>query len=318
MIAARLANMPAHRPDKSANLPTLSQPQAAKALNISPRSVRHAQQILNTENDELISRLINPLTINQDYSLLAGRRRYQAIKELRWLEVPVRVIKSDNKLFDFKVSIEENLKRKPLTDIEVAIAIKEYDEMKRKLEGSQPRGNPNLSDSDKLDGWTQEKTAQDLIELKITIDENRIRRNLSDIESANVIRLYDEMKRKLEGSARRGERTDLTSSNFDEVWTRDKTAKDLGISTGSVSQSIQIAKAVEEYPELAKEKKGIRILHQSDLDNLDKFVMDCLNLIFYQDDSQIYSKQSIKLYSNVPRTEIELEGIENEPQAELF
>ena len=35
---------------------------------------------------------------------------------------------------------------------------------------------------------------------------------------------YDEMKRSLEGSARRGQRTDLTSSMADEVWTRDKTA----------------------------------------------------------------------------------------------
>jgi len=42
-----------------------------------------------------------------------------------------------------------------------------------------------------------------------------------------------------------------------------------------------------------------------------------MNSIFYNDDSQIYSKQSIKLYSNVPRTEIELGTIENEDRKDL-
>jgi hypothetical protein len=55
------------------------------------------------------------------------------------------------------------------------------------------------------------------------------------------VKEYDELERKMEGSARRGERTDLTSLHRGEVWTQDKTARDLGISRQAVSKAIQIA-----------------------------------------------------------------------------
>jgi hypothetical protein len=46
MVAAKLANLPPHRPEKSANLPTsISQPQAASMLNVSERSVRSAVEV---------------------------------------------------------------------------------------------------------------------------------------------------------------------------------------------------------------------------------------------------------------------------------
>lgn len=151
--------------------------------------------------------LINPLTINQDYRLIAGRRRYQALQELGWTEVDCRMLQSDSALFDFKVAIEENLKRKSLTDPEVAIAIKEYDDMKRQIEGSKQRGNPNLLQCNKLDNTNSSKCEE------------------------------------LEG------------------WTQKKTAEDLGISEGSVNQAIQIAKAIEEKPELVKHN-GQQILQK--------------------------------------------------------
>jgi N6-adenosine-specific RNA methylase IME4/ParB-like chromosome segregation protein Spo0J len=53
MIAAKLANMPAHRPaNKSANLPT-SQPEAAALLNVSDRSVRSAAVVRDNAVPEL-------------------------------------------------------------------------------------------------------------------------------------------------------------------------------------------------------------------------------------------------------------------------
>lgn len=45
-----------------------------------------------------------------------------------------------------------------------------------------------------------------------------------------------------------------------------------------------------------------------DLDNLEKFILDCANGIFYKDDKSIVNLQSKKLYSNNPRTEIEITG----------
>ena len=142
--------------------------------------------------------LINPITINQNHELLAGRRRFQAIKELGWKETDVRVINSENELFDFKISLEENIKRKDLTDVELATAIKEYDELKRKLEGERKAGGEDGVHATCVNG---------------------------------------------------------------EGWTQDKTAEDLGISRPAVTKAIQIAKAVGEYPELAK-YKGTRITRQ--------------------------------------------------------
>ena len=102
--------------------------------------------------------LINPITVDEMGNILAGCRRYQAVKELGWQEVDVRVISTgDNQLLTLKIAIDENLKRKDLTEPEVAAAIKEYDELKKKLEG-QACGHGVTADS----GWSYQKTADDL------------------------------------------------------------------------------------------------------------------------------------------------------------
>ncbi|MCK4525918.1 RusA family crossover junction endodeoxyribonuclease [candidate division WOR-3 bacterium] len=45
---------------------------------------------------------------------------------------------------------------------------------------------------------------------------------------------------------------------------------------------------------------------KSDLDNLEKFVYDCLNHVVWKDDSQIVESIAKKLYSDKPRTEIKI------------
>jgi ParB family chromosome partitioning protein len=61
--------------------------------------------------------LINPLTVNEKNELLAGGRRYQALKELGYSEVSVNRVERSS-LEQELISIDENLVRTPLSKIE--------------------------------------------------------------------------------------------------------------------------------------------------------------------------------------------------------
>ena len=83
-------------------------------------------------------------------------------------------------------------------------------------------------------------TKETLLKLKIAIDENKIRRNLSDIESAQVIALYNKWNEELFGKSQQGgDRKSKNQVSSPETWSQKLTAQDLGISTGIVSQAIQ-------------------------------------------------------------------------------
>jgi Holliday junction resolvase RusA-like endonuclease len=53
--------------------------------------------------------------------------------------------------------------------------------------------------------------------------------------------------------------------------------------------------------------KGLPHTKKPDLDNLMKAVLDAINGVIYQDDSQVYRFSCVKLYSDKPRTYISIQ-----------
>jgi ParB-like chromosome segregation protein Spo0J len=69
--------------------------------------------------------LLHPLVVRQDMTLVAGRRRLDAIRELGWAEVPVNVVDGlDDALLALRAERDENTCRKDFTPSE-AVAIGE-------------------------------------------------------------------------------------------------------------------------------------------------------------------------------------------------
>ena len=84
-------------------------------MNINEISVSNKYLRTNTNVEKLKKSietvgLINPLIINENNELIAGGRRYTAMKELGYEEVPVFKV-SKNSLEQELISIDENLVR---------------------------------------------------------------------------------------------------------------------------------------------------------------------------------------------------------------
>lgn len=99
--------------------------------------------------------LIHPVTINQEDELLAGARRFQAVSELGWKEIPVHVV-DRHALIQELISIDENLVRTPLTSLELEKFLNRGREIYEKI-------NPNFN---KMDLSSEDLSAEERLEQK--------------------------------------------------------------------------------------------------------------------------------------------------------
>ncbi|MCQ2584979.1 MAG: ParB/RepB/Spo0J family partition protein [Treponema sp.] len=63
--------------------------------------------------------LMNPITINKRFELIAGERRLQAAKQLGWTNINVNVIDNLSEVEQLEMELEENNQRKEFTDEEL-------------------------------------------------------------------------------------------------------------------------------------------------------------------------------------------------------
>lgn len=68
--------------------------------------------------------LLNPITINSRYVLLAGERRLRACKLLGWSQVDVRMVESEDEAQDLEIEMSENNVRRNFTGSELAEGIR--------------------------------------------------------------------------------------------------------------------------------------------------------------------------------------------------
>ena len=102
--------------------------------------------------------LFHPLVVARDGRLLAGGRRFTALKALAWIQIPVHFIDEVDALLVKEIELEENLLREDLTWQEEAQLTKSIDDLKRQLYGSGDSHNYQLPSTEK--GWSLRRTAE--------------------------------------------------------------------------------------------------------------------------------------------------------------
>lgn len=63
--------------------------------------------------------LLNPITLNSKYELIAGERRLEAAKAIGWTSINANIIDNITKLSQLEMELEENNQRKEFTDEEL-------------------------------------------------------------------------------------------------------------------------------------------------------------------------------------------------------
>lgn len=63
--------------------------------------------------------LLNPITLNSRYELIAGERRLEAARQLGWTTINAQVLEVADKLSQLEIELEENIQRHDFTDEEL-------------------------------------------------------------------------------------------------------------------------------------------------------------------------------------------------------
>ncbi len=74
--------------------------------------------------------LLNPITLNSKYELIAGERRLQAATQLGWTSIQANIIDNISEIDQLEMEIEENNQRKEFTDDELYEGYKRLEKLR--------------------------------------------------------------------------------------------------------------------------------------------------------------------------------------------
>ena len=74
--------------------------------------------------------LLNPVTIDSQYNLIAGERRLAAAKAIGWTSINAVIINNVSPLTKLELELEENNQRKEFTDAEVLEGYKRLEKLR--------------------------------------------------------------------------------------------------------------------------------------------------------------------------------------------
>ena len=74
--------------------------------------------------------LLNPITINRRYELIAGERRLQAATQLGWTNIQANIVDNITDIEQLEMELEENNQRKEFTDDELLEGYKRLEKLR--------------------------------------------------------------------------------------------------------------------------------------------------------------------------------------------
>ncbi len=132
--------------------------------------------------------LLHPVVLHEigeeRYELIAGERRFRALRFLKWETIPATVFKDKSDLQAKAMEIEENIKRKDFTWAERAKGTKELEEIKQAIFGKAQPGKRGQGDEKR--GFGRKDTAELLGKSVGAVTQ--------DIELAEAVNMWPELE----------------------------------------------------------------------------------------------------------------------------
>jgi len=274
----------------------------------------------NTDIESLVKSidtvgLINPLTVNEENELLAGGRRYQALKELNFNEAPVLRVKRSS-LEQELISIDENLVRTSLNKLELEECLNRGREIYEKLHPSANKVDATAklittaekksdkeaeeNDTSSFAAVTSEKTG-----LSKSVIKNAIRRDAQSSDAVKKARALGDLS-----ASQVNELIKLDEKQQDELlpFVKEKSVKNVRKIVNQ-AREVGVTQAIHESSEnqgLPKEfiqlesivKRTNKQLTKIIVENMDVDGDDLLKIVTHMETLKKQATDFLELYSN--------------------